>query len=54
MHRSSDLVGGDLLSELGNERAHVLQVVLRGEHREERLLHAVEVVQVGARVADGL
>ena len=26
--RSSDLVGGDLLSQLGNERAHILQVVL--------------------------
>ena len=47
---SSDLVGGDLLSQLGHEGAHEVQVVLRGEHGEQRLLDAVQVVQVRLRV----
>ena len=47
---SSDLVGGDLLSQLGHECAHEVQVVLRGEHGEQRLLDAVQVVQVRLRV----
>ena len=49
--RSSDLVGGDLLSQLGHEGAHEVQVVLRGEHGEQRLLDAVQVrVRVRVRV----